>query len=257
MSSLDLFGDATGSPGVTALNASLWASWPNPSDLAPGWRSMWSAWAASATAHQLDVRMREALAAGGLVYPPQPWRALTLLDVHEVRVVILGQDPYHGPGQANGLAFSVHESQPIPPSLRNIRLECQRTESFTCPPHGDLTTWARRGVLLLNTSWTVEDGKPASHAKWGWDALTNCVLRQVLGQPGPLVVLAWGGHAQQVMVSLSDSWQARAAPSLQLQSNHPSPLSARRGPTPFVGNGHFEQARIWLQGQGINWRWDF
>ncbi len=257
MSSPGLFDDATDSPVAAALNDSLWAQWSNPPELAPGWRSMWSAWTTSDEAHQLDGRMREALAAGRRVYPPQPWRALTLLDAHEVRVVILGQDPYHGPGQANGLAFSVHESQPIPPSLRNIRLECQRTESLTCPPHGDLTAWARRGVLMLNTSWTVEDGKPASHAKWGWDALTNRVLRHVLAQSGPLVFLAWGGHAQQVMAGLSDDWLARTAPSLLLQSNHPSPLSARRGPAPFLGNGHFEQARCWLQGQGVNWRWDF
>ncbi len=187
--------------------------------------------------------------AKGTVYPPESlvFNALHLTPLPSVRVVIVGQDPYHGPGQAHGLAFSVPEGAvdggvKMPPSLRNIFKELA-TEFPGSPefPPTDLSRWARQGVLLLNTTLTVDAGKAASHAGLGWAAITDAILRTVSEQCAPAVFLLWGAHAQQ-KAALVD-----AERHLVLQSAHPSPLSAYRG---FFGCGHFAQANAWLAERG-------
>ena len=142
------------------------------------------------------------------------------------------RDAGHGAGQAEGLAFSVAEGQKLPPSLRNIFKEIQRDLGQPIPAHGSLRRWAEQGVLLLNTSLTVEEGQAASHAGWGWEALTAALLAEVLRTPGRVLML-WGAHAHKQVQGLD------LTPHLVLQANHPSPLSATRGPVPFIGCGHF------------------
>jgi uracil-DNA glycosylase len=139
------------------------------------------------------------------------------------------------------LAFSVAPGVKVPPSLRNIYLELGMSPP---PPSGSLVSWAEQGVLLLNTTLTVEDGQPASHAKRGWEVFTDAVLQRCNTEGGRKVFLLWGGHAQAKAPLLD------ANRHLVLQANHPSPLSARRGPVPFIGCGHFEQANRWLEGIG-------
>jgi len=160
-----------------------------------------------------------------------------------VRVVILGQDPYHGRGQAEGLAFSVAPGVPFPPSLRNIFKELQRDLGEPFPPlhlpGGSLERWARKGVLLLNTCLTVEEGLPASHSGKGWEVLTDAVIRHVSDNAQPCVFMLWGAHAQGKRALID------AGRHLVLAANHPSPLSALRPPAPFIGCGHFSQARAW------------
>lgn len=239
------------------LTAEVWAHWACPPGVQPGWLGLWRRWAESTAGQGLARRVDAALGEGQTLFPPKPWQALTLTDQPQVRVVILGQDPYHGPGQAHGLAFSVPPGVAIPPSLRHIRQECQRTESVSLPHHGDLSAWARRGVLLLNTSWTVAESQPASHAGWGWEALTQSVLEAIWQSPMPVVCMAWGGHAQRQVSELRARGSRDHGPRLWLASNHPSPLSARRQPAPFLGNAHFQVAREWLLAQGVPWTWAF
>jgi uracil-DNA glycosylase len=219
--------------------------------LAPDWQPVWARFLRSAAAQALAQRLTQRLAAGAVVYPPQPLRALALTPLAQVRVVILGQDPYHGPGQAEGLAFSVPPGVALPPSLRNIYAELARDPllaPWRSPGHGCLQDWARQGVLLLNTCLTVEAQSPASHAGWGWEALTQAVLRAVLQRAQPVAFLLWGGHAQR---AAAQAGVAAAAQRLVLQANHPSPLSARRGPQPFLGCGHFSRANAFLRQQGL------
>ena len=192
------------------------------------------------------------VAAGTAVYPAAVFRAFELTPLARTRVVILGQDPYHGPGQAQGLAFSVPAGERVPPSLRNIFVELERDLGLPPPASGSLSAWAARGVLLLNTTLTVEDGLPAAHARLGWQTLTDRVVQVLADQPQPLVFMLWGGHAQ--------AWAALIAPDsgrhLVLQCNHPSPLAARRPPRPFIGCGHFGQASRFLEtvdGGGMDW----
>jgi uracil-DNA glycosylase len=181
-----------------------------------------------------------------VIYPPHPLRALELTPLPTVRAVVLGQDPYHGPGQAEGLAFSVADGVKHPPSLRNIFRELG-----TRPESGSLVPWARSGVLLLNAVLTVEDGQPTSHAKKGWEVLTDRLLALVASTASPCVYLLWGAHAQ----AKADLIRAHAAQYgreiLVLASNHPSPLSASRPPVPFLGSGCFREARDWLQARGV------
>ncbi|MFM8608999.1 MAG: uracil-DNA glycosylase [Burkholderiaceae bacterium] len=223
--------------------------WP----VAPGWRATVDGFFASGAGQALAGRIGQRLAAGATVYPPEPLRALALTPPESVRVVILGQDPYHGAGQAEGLAFSVQPGVRVPPSLRNIHAELQRDLGIAPPPHGSLAAWARQGVLLLNTCLTVEDASPASHAKFGWEVLTDLLIDQVAGQGGPCVFLLWGAHAQakaQRIEAVRAVQPARHAEHLVLQANHPSPLSARRPPVPFIGCGHFGRAQRWLAERG-------
>jgi uracil-DNA glycosylase len=162
--------------------------------------------------------------------------------------VILGQDPYHGPGQAEGLAFSVPAGVKPPPSLRNIFVELQRDLGLAVPASGHLGGWARQGVLLLNTSFTVEDGNPGSHARRGWEALSDAIVSAVAADPGNKVFMLWGAHAQAKSGLIEAAGGGRH---LVLQSNHPSPLSASRPPLPFLGCGHFGAANRYLQARGL------
>ncbi|MCW5899235.1 MAG: uracil-DNA glycosylase [Flavobacteriales bacterium] len=165
-----------------------------------------------------------------------------------VRVVLLGQDPYHGPGQAHGLCFSVPQGVPPPPSLANIFAELERDLGLARPPHGDLTRWARQGVLLLNAVLTVRAGQAGSHQGKGWEPFTDAVIRRLSEHHRGLVFLLWGRHAQD-KERLIDGGRHYI-----LKAPHPSPLSAHRG---FIGCGHFSQVNELLQAQGkapIDWR---
>ncbi len=217
------------------------AQWP----VAPGWKPLVDGFFASAKGVQLVDFLRQRLLAGAAVFPPEPLRALHLTPPEAVRVVILGQDPYHGRGQAEGLAFSVAPGVALPPSLRNIFKEIQRDLGELFPefpqPGGSLVKWARHGVLLLNTCLTVEEGQPASHAGRGWEVLTDAIIKEVSDKAQPTVFMLWGAHAQSKRALID------ASRHLVLAANHPSPLSALRPPVPFIGCGHFSQARAWRE----------
>lgn len=224
------------------------------------WRPLTDAFRASPAGRALIERVDAARQAGAVIYPDDVFAALRLTRRAEVRVLILGQDPYHGPGQAHGLAFSVRPGVAIPPSLRNIRKELQRDPQLqlVSPTHGCLQTWAQRGVLLLNTVLTVQAGEAASHAGWGWEALTDALVAAVAADAAPKVAMLWGAHAQRKTALMQQARQASGAPMddlLLLQSNHPSPLSATRAPVPFVGNGHFGQARAFWAQRGVTLDW--
>ena len=220
--------------------------WP----LAEGWRPIVEAFLASEAGRRLASYIQERLAAGAIIYPPQPFRALAITSMADVRAVVLGQDPYHGPGQAEGLAFSVPAGVRLPPSLRNIFQELSCGTDEPLPQCGSLAAWAARGVLLLNASLTVEDGQPGSHAKKGWEALTDRLLAEVAAQASPCAYLLWGAHAQAKAGLIREAASRHGCDILVLQANHPSPLSARRPPVPFLGCGHFSQARDWLAARG-------
>ena len=220
-----------------------------------GWAPVLDSFLASATGLKLQAFLAARHAAGATVYPPEPLRALRLTPLQAVRAVILGQDPYHGPGQAEGLAFSVAPGVRLPPSLRNICKELQRDLGQPMPATGSLLPWAERGVLLLNTSLTVEEGQPASHAKQGWETLTDGLIAHVAAHASPCVYLLWGGHAQAKAPLIVRTAEAHGRQALVLQANHPSPLSALRPPVPFIGCGHFGQAQRWLQAHGCGLDW--
>jgi uracil-DNA glycosylase len=180
---------------------------------------------------------------GAQVFPPQPLRALALTPLEAVHTVILGQDPYHGRGQAEGLAFSVAPGQPLPPSLRNIFKERQRDLGEAWPtmpvPGGSLVAWAQQGTLLLNTCLTVEEGLANSHQGQGWETLTDALIAQVSTNLRPVAFMLWGAAAQKKRSLIDDQRH------LILCANHPSPLSALRGPEPFIGCSHFSRAQKW------------
>ena len=221
------------------------AQWP----VAAGWQPLVDEFFASATGGQLLRYLQTRLDAQAAIFPPQPLRALELTAPEEVRVVILGQDPYHGRGQAEGLAFSVAPGVRVPPSLKNIFKEMLRDMGRPLPPFpvpgGSLVGWAQQGVLLLNTSLTVEEGQAASHAGKGWEALTDAVMAHVASQGRPTVFMLWGAHAQSKRALIPNDHGH-----LVLTSNHPSPLSALRPPVPFIGNGHFSQAQAFCAQHG-------
>lgn len=246
MAQTELFAAEVAAP--ERLRAWAPAQWP----AAPDWQPVLAPFFASAAGQQLGRFIEGRLAAGAIIYPPQPLRALELTALADVRVVILGQDPYHGPGQAEGLAFSVAPGVRLPPSLRNIYLELGRDPALApwqAPADGSLVPWARQGVLLLNTCLTVEEGQPASHANQGWEVLTDQIVRAVLKRTKPVVFMLWGAHAQRAAAAAGLG--GPDASHLLLTANHPSPLSARRGPQPFLGCGHFGQANAFLQNQGL------
>ena len=208
------------------------------------WQPLLRRWRSSAAGQALVQAVDARVAAGATVYPADVFRALALTPLAEVRVLILGQDPYHGPGQAEGLAFSVPEGQKLPPSLRNIFKELHRDLGLHPPGNGSLLPWARQGVLLLNACLTVEDGQPGSHAKLGWQALTDAICVALAEDPSPKVFMLWGAHAQAKAPLLAQP-QHRV-----LMANHPSPLSALRPPVPFIGCGHFGAANRFLREAG-------
>lgn len=185
------------------------------------------------------------------IYPVEEERftAYELTPLSNIKVVILGQDPYHGPNQANGLAFSVHKGIPIPPSLRNMYKELSDDiEGFTMPNHGSLVEWAKQGVFLLNTSLSVEASKAGSHANIGWQHLTDATIREINDQCQNVVFILWGSHAQK-KIPLIDQSKHHI-----ITSVHPSPLSAYRG---FFGSRPFSQTNQYLVAHGqspIDWQ---
>ena len=238
---------------LTAWSPALW-----PID--PSWAPVVQGFLASPTGHKLGQFIEQRLADGAVIYPSHPLRALKLTPLSAVKIVILGQDPYHGPNQAHGLAFSVAHGNRIPPSLRNIFKEIERGDAqagTVAPPRqklsglrsGSLEGWAKQGVLLLNTCMTVEDGAPGSHAKQGWETLTDALIQAVAHAAEPLVFMLWGAHAQAKRALIKGEH-------LVLTANHPSPLSANRPPQPFLGCGHFAVANAWLEKHGykaVDW----
>jgi uracil-DNA glycosylase len=220
--------------------------------MAPAWRAAAEPFLHSAALRELCRFVDGRIEAGAIVYPPRPLSALDSVSPSAVRVVIVGQDPYHGAGQAHGLAFSVPDGVPPPPSLRNILGEVAR--DCGCAGAGPvfLQRWARQGVLLLNTVLTVEKDQPASHARHGWERFTSDLIEAVARDPEPTVFLLWGAHAQSLQPVIERAGRAHRL----FQANHPSPLSARRGPVPFVGCSHFSAANEFLRAHGrgaIDW----
>ncbi len=228
--------------------------------LPPQWTAVGSAGLDPVRLARIAAFVDARRAAGARIFPQQPLAALHDCLPAAVRVVILGQDPYHGPGQAHGYAFSVPEGIRIPPSLRNIFLEVARdlADGRAPPDNGSLLRWSRQGVLLLNTVLTVEEGAPASHAGHGWEACTDALIAGLAQIATPKVFLLWGAHAQAKGPCIAAA-AADLPPALQplvLRANHPSPLAARRPPLPFIGCSHFSKANRYLAGQGvatINW----
>jgi uracil-DNA glycosylase len=225
--------------------------WP----VADDWQPLVSQFLASDPADRLGQFISGRLETGATIYPAQPFHALALTPLASVRVVIVGQDPYHGPGQAEGLAFSVASGVKPPPSLRNIFKELAREPAESprpVPPDGSLVRWAQQGVLLLNTCLTVEQGEPASHSNRGWEVLTDSIVKAVLANGKPVVLMLWGAHAQKLLPLVQaqgrifdvDTGRGRHR---VLMANHPSPLSALRPPQPFIGCGHIGQANSFLQ----------
>ncbi len=191
--------------------------------------------------------------AGAAVFPVEDavFRALELTPLDQVRVVILGQDPYHGRGQAHGLAFSVVPGVRVPPSLRNIYKELQADLGIAPAGHGFLEHWAKQGVLLLNSVLTVEEGKAGSHQGRGWERLTDAIVGVVNERAEPTVFLLWGAYAQKKAGFVEDI--ARGGRHLVLKAAHPSPLSAHNG---FFGCRHFSRANEFLLAQGrapVDW----
>lgn len=184
------------------------------------------------------------------IYPPMNdiFNSLKYTDYRDVRVVILGQDPYHQPGQAHGLCFSVKKGVPPPPSLQNIYKEIHAEYGYPIPESGELTYWAQQGVLLMNTVLTVRDSCPNSHKGMGWEIFTDDVIKLLNQRPEPMVFLLWGANARAKTKLITNPVH------LVLQSAHPSPLSAYNG---FFNNGHFKKANEFLEkhyGKGIDWQ---
>lgn len=196
-----------------------------------------------------DFVKKEYADPGVRVYPPASkiFEAFNSTPFDDVKVVIIGQDPYHGPGQANGLSFSVNPGIPFPPSLMNIFKEVQAETGKPIPHDGDLSRWARQGVLLLNSSLTVREHAPKSHSSIGWDNLTDAAVRKLATEREGIVFMLWGADAIKKGSYIDRNRH------LVLTSPHPSPLSAHRG---FFGNGHFNAANEYLASHGkepIDW----
>ncbi|WP_226018510.1 uracil-DNA glycosylase [Novosphingobium sp. FKTRR1] len=227
--------------------------------LPPSWAAALSPVLASPALQALNALLAAEEAAGKAIFPPRDMRlaALELTPLDAVKVVILGQDPYHGAGQAHGLAFSVPNGVKPPPSLVNIAKELASDLGLPRPAHGHLEGWAHQGVLLLNTMLTVEAGKAGSHQGRGWEEFTDAVLSAVAARPQPCVFVLWGAHAQKKAAripALAAAEQAIGSPLLVLRAPHPSPLSARTG---FFGSRPFSQTNAFLQAHGqapIDWR---
>ena len=216
------------------------------------WRAALAPVLQSPSARRLDAFLGAEEAAGKTVFPPRGQRlaALELTPLDAVKVVILGQDPYHGPGQAHGLSFSVRPGVRVPPSLLNIYKELEADLGIPRPAHGNLENWARQGVLLLNASLTVEEGRAGSHAGQGWEPITDAVVAAVARKAEPCVFLLWGNHARKKALAVPGLTHSHH---LVLTAPHPSPLSAHAG---FLGCRHFSQANAFLTEHGrgpIDW----
>jgi uracil-DNA glycosylase len=194
---------------------------------------------------RLKTFLQEEKNRGAVIYPKggEIFNAMNTTRFDNVKVVIIGQDPYHGEGQAHGLSFSVREGVRLPPSLQNIYKEIESEYSVKMPRTGDLTGWAKQGVLLLNATLTVQEAMAGSHQKKGWEQFTDAVIRAVNERHEHVVFLLWGSYAQKKGAIIDRKKH------LVLESVHPSPLSAHRG---FLGNGHFKKANEYLESHGRN-----
>lgn len=218
--------------------------------LDPSWKQHVGDYLQQPQMQELSGFLRQRKAAGARIYPPGPqiFSAFDATPFDAVKVVVLGQDPYHGAGQAHGLCFSVQPGVPVPPSLQNIYKEIQADLGITPPDHGCLLPWARQGVLLLNAVLTVEDGRAGAHQGKGWEGFTDHVIQTLAEQRQELVFLLWGSYAQ-AKGKVIDARRHRV-----LRAPHPSPLSAHRG---FLGCGHFSATNRYLHERGkgqIDWR---
>jgi len=193
----------------------------------------------------IPLHLKTEKSQGKTIYPPGPFifNAFNTTPFDKIKVVIIGQDPYHGPGQAHGLCFSVQHGVPPPPSLINIFKELKEDIGITFPFHGNLTKWAEQGVFLLNTSLTVRAGEPMSHSKLGWATFTDAVIKKISDQKEHVVFLLWGKFAQEKKILIDETKH------LVLKSAHPSPLSAFSG---FFGCKHFSKANEYLMSKGID-----
>ena len=212
--------------------------------LEPSWKARVGEYLLRPDMQALAEFLRSEKAKGKRIYPPSRdiFAALEATPFEQVKVVILGQDPYHGPGQAHGLCFSVLPGVDVPPSLQNMFKEIERDPGIARPDHGYLMSWARQGVLLLNAVLTVEAGRAGSHQGKGWEGFTDHVVERLNAEREGLVFLLWGSYAQ-AKGRIIDSRRHCV-----LRAPHPSPLSAHRG---FLGCGHFSAANRWLDGRGL------
>lgn len=222
----------------------------NQAPVDQGWRQRLDPECEQPYARQLRHFLESEASQGKTIYPPsdQVFRALALTPFDQVKVVILGQDPYHGPGQAHGLSFSVRQGVRPPPSLVNIYKELEQDVGFVRPKDGDLTPWAEQGVLLLNAVLTVEKGRAGAHHGKGWEAFTNTIIERLNEERENLVFMLWGSYAQKKGRVIDRDRHC------VLEAPHPSPLSAHRG---WFGSGHFSKANVYLRGTGqapINWQ---
>ena len=218
--------------------------------LAPSWQARVGDYLERPDMRALGDFLRAEKAAGKRIYPPGPqmFAALAATAFEQVKVVVLGQDPYHGPGQAHGLCFSVPPGVEVPPSLQNIFKEQERDLGLPRPDHGCLLPWAKQGVLLLNAVLSVEAGRAGAHQGKGWEGFTDHIVETLAREREGLVFLLWGSYAQAKGRVIDNRRHC------VLRAPHPSPLSAHRG---FLGCGHFSTANRWLQGRGqtpIDWR---
>jgi len=220
-----------------------------PIDLEPGWLTQLEPEFDQPYMRQLKQFLLQQKQQGRVVYPAskQIFNAFNSAPLDRVKVVILGQDPYHGPGQAHGLCFSVQPGVALPPSLKNIFKELQRDLQCPPPPNGCLQAWAEQGVLLLNATLTVEQGRAGSHQNQGWEQFTDRAIERLNEARDGVVFMLWGSYAQKKAALLDGQRH------LILKAPHPSPLSAHRG---FFGCGHFSRANDFLRSQGeapIDW----
>jgi len=221
----------------------------SPLKLDPSWKARVGAWFEREDMRALAAFLRQRKAAGAAVYPPgaEIFAAFEATPFDQVKVVILGQDPYHGPGQAHGLCFSVRPGVQTPPSLVNMYKEIERDLGIAPPDHGWLMPWAKQGVLLLNAVLTVEHGRAGAHQGKGWEGFTDHVVDVLNHERDGLAFLLWGSYAQ-AKGRMIDTSRHRV-----FKTSHPSPLSAHRG---FLGCGHFSAVNEWLRQRGhapIDW----
>ena len=211
----------------------------------PGWKQVLQEEFNKPYFQQISLHLKTEKSQGKTIYPPGRliFNAFDTTPIDKVKVVILGQDPYHGPNQAHGLCFSVQNGVPTPPSLVNIFKELQDDIGIRIPNHGNLTHWAEQGVFLLNASLTVRAGEPMSHAKIGWSVFTDSVIKKISDEKEHVVFMLWGKFAQEKRVLIDETKH------LILRSVHPSPLSAHAG---FFGCKHFSKANAYLMSKGID-----